>query len=191
MPPPHLAILPELVPPSSWQVIGGPYFSGTLGIGLWGQPRGGWEMLGQQQGGSLSPPILHNLKPLNHLRPHNLSEFRCPGRAHPLPLLCPTPALPTNFLPLRSSSSPEGPCCWGHPGRGWRSGYAGASLSTPCVASFLQAPSWEATLKRAAFSVCPGELGLPAIRSSKRVGPLRANLYLFADLTEVYPQLPA
>lgn len=183
MPPPHLAILlvSELVPPSSWQVIGG---SGTSGVGLWGQPRGGWEMLGQQQGGSLDPPILHNLKPLNHLWTHNLSEFRCPGRAHPLPLLCPTPALPTNFLPLRSSSSPWGPCCWGHPGRGWRSGYAGASLSTPCVASFLQAPSWEATLKRAAFSVS-------AVRSSKRVGPLRANLYLFADLTEVHPQLPA
>ena len=65
MPPPHLAILlvSELVPPPSWQVIGGPCFSGTSGVGLWGQPRGGWEMLGQQQGGSLFPPILHNLKP--------------------------------------------------------------------------------------------------------------------------------
>ena len=129
--------------------------------------------------------------PLPHPWPHNLSEFRCPGRAHPLPLLCPAPALPTNFLHLRSSRSPWGPCCWGHPGHGWRSGYAGASLSTPCVASFLQATSWEAALKRATFSVCPGELGLLAVHSSKRVGSLRANLYLFADLTEVHPQLPA
>lgn len=93
-PTPDLAILlvAEPVPPSSWQVIGGPCFSGISGIGLWGQPGGDWEMLGQQ-GGSLFPPVQHDLKPLPH--PGLMVHLSVTSQAEPI--LCPrsAPLLPS------------------------------------------------------------------------------------------------
>lgn len=131
MSPPNLAIplVAELGPPSSWQVMGGPGFPGTSGIGLWGQPRGGWEML-RQQGGSLFPPLLHNLKPLPHPRSQNPSELHLPGRASPLPARAP-------FLPSPPTSCPSVPPppraghVAGSPGHRHRSGNAGASPGRP------------------------------------------------------------
>ena len=126
-------------------------------------------MLGQQSGcfaqpQTTSPP------------PASQSEFHLTGRAHPLPpraLLLPSPASCLSALAL-----PWGPCCCGHPGHEWRRGDAGlprAAQSTPYVASFLQAASWEANLKKAGFSAHPEELGPLAVHPSKRVGSFRAH----------------
>lgn len=99
LPPPHLAILlvPELVLPSSGGVISGlvsqrpPVLGGGLSPGEAGKCWGS------------RVPVLHNLKPLPHPRPHNLS-FTSQAE----PILCPLMPCsrrpPPSFLPLCSSS---------------------------------------------------------------------------------------
>ena len=54
-------------------------------------------------------------------------------------------------------------------------GFPGLPCLLPCVASFLQAASWEASLRKAGFSAYPGELCPLAVHPSKRLGSFRAN----------------
>ena len=54
-------------------------------------------------------------------------------------------------------------------------GFPGLPCLLPCVASFFQAASWEASLRKAGFSAYPGELGPLAVHPSKRLGSFRAN----------------
>ena len=51
-------------------------------------------------------------------------------------------------------------------------GFPGPPYLLSCVASFLQAASWEASLRKAGFSAHPRELGPLAVHPSKRVGSL-------------------
>ena len=105
-PGPHPAILlaAELVPLfslSRWPVKGGPCFSEASGCGVISEEAGD-----AGPAGSSLFLVSYNLEPLFHPWPHSPSGLHFPGRAGSLPCPVPSPACPTNFLPLCFAYSP-------------------------------------------------------------------------------------
>ena len=167
LPPPHLAILlvPELVLPSSGGVIIGLVSQGPPVLGGGVSPGEAGKCWGSRVA------VLHNLKPLPHPRPHN-PNFTSQAEPIPYPLVpCSHPPhqLPASLLFLSPGGLVAGVTQATGGGVGML-GFPGLPYLLSCVASFLQAALWEASLKKAGFSAHPGELG-----PSKRVGSFRAH----------------